>query len=145
MDQSHQNNSFYGTSSSITSRVSPRGKNRQRGRKKLIHLYFFFFLTKLNNLHWGVSSTSKWLTEGPIYFLSRSHMLHCDEICPESAEQPLLTPLHCLCELHWAVSSSPTSKNPAHPACCLTSPLEHTRQTIGSVSFFLSFFLSFLS
>lgn len=56
--------------------------------KIIIHLYFF--LTKLNDLHWGVSNTSKWLTEGPIYFLSDSYMLQCDEDCPVSAEQPLL-------------------------------------------------------
>lgn len=90
MDPSHQNDSCYGISSSITSRVSPRGKNSQGGRKKTKQKTPLFFLTKLNDLHRGVANTSKWLTEGPIYSLSDSHMFQCDEGCPVSAEQPLL-------------------------------------------------------
>lgn len=97
-----------------------------------IIIHFYFFLTKLNDLHWGVSNTSKWLTEGPIYFLSDSYMLQCDEDCPVSAEQPLLAQSQpsipgapcvlCLCELLWTTSSSPTSKSPSHQMCCLPSP-----------------------
>lgn len=79
--------------------MSPRGKNSQGGRKK--KSTSIFFLTKLNDLHWGVSNTSKWLNEGPIYFLSDSHTLQCDEDCPVSTEQHLLTQRQCpWCTMH---------------------------------------------